>query len=36
MGSRQFWDQNTDNVAYVTIVKADFFVMVAAFALYTY
>jgi tctex1 domain-containing protein 2 len=36
MGSRQFWDNDTDNVVFVTLVKKDFFVMVSAFALYTY
>ena len=36
MGSRQFWDNQTDNVAFVTRVEKDFFVMVSAFALYTY
>ena len=36
MGSRQFWDENTDNVAYVTVVKETFFVTVAAYAMYCY
>ena len=36
MGSRQFWDSDTDDVAYVTVTKENFFVTVAAFAIYLY
>lgn len=36
MGTRQFWDKDTDNLATVTVVKKDLFVTVCAFALYLY
>ena len=36
MGSRQFWDNTKDDVAYVTVMKETFFVTVAAFAVYLY
>ena len=36
MGSRQFWDEENDNLCFVTVVKKDFFVTVAAFAVYLY
>ena len=36
MGSRQFWDEENDNLAFVTVVKKDFFITVAAFAVYLY
>lgn len=36
MGSRQFWDNTKDDVAYVTVMKENFFVTVAAFAVYLY
>ena len=41
MGSRQFWDENTDDVATVTIIKEvnpkeSFFVTVVAYAMYIY
>ena len=40
MGTRQFWDENTDNVANVTIVKEvngqSFFATVVAYAMYIY
>lgn len=36
MGSRQFWDQETDNLATVTVIKKDIFITVCAFAVYLY
>ena len=36
MGSRQFWDKETDNLATVTVVKQNLFVTVCAFAVYLY
>ena len=36
MGSRQFWDEENDNLCFVTVVKKDFFITVAAFACYLY
>lgn len=36
MGTRQFWDQNTDNMASVTVIKESFFVTVVVFATYLY
>ena len=36
MGSRQFWDKDTDNLATVTVVKKEIFITVTAFALYLY
>ena len=36
MGSRQFWDKNTDNFATVTVIKENIFITVTAFALYLY
>ena len=36
MGSRQFWDTTKDDVAFVTVMKENYFVTVAAFAVYLY
>ena len=36
MGSRQFWDKDTDNLATVTVVKSSIFVTIVVFALYLY
>ena len=36
MGSRQFWDKDTDNLATVTVIKKEIFITVVAFALYLY
>ena len=36
MGSRQFWDEENDNLCFVTVVKKDFFITVATFATYLY
>ena len=36
MGTRQFWDPNTDNSVHVTLVREGFFITVAAFAVYLY
>ena len=36
MGSRQFWDKDTDNLATVTVIKKEIFITVCAFALYLY
>ena len=36
MGSRQFWDKDTDNLATVTVIKENFFITVTAFAVYLY
>lgn len=36
MGSRQFWDNTKDDVAYVTVQKENFYVTVCAFAIYLY
>ena len=36
MGSRQFWDEENDNLCFVTVIKKDFFITVAAFACYLY
>ena len=36
MGSRQFWDKDTDNFATVTVVKQSIFITVCAFAVYLY
>ena len=36
MGTRQFWDQNTDDMVTVTVVKETFFITVVAFACYIY
>mmetsp|Transcript_31592 Transcript_31592/g.41854 ORF Transcript_31592/g.41854 Transcript_31592/m.41854 type:complete len:93 (+) Transcript_31592:230-508(+) len=36
MGSRQFWDKDTDNFATVTVIKKEIFITVTAFALYLY
>ena len=36
MGTRQFWDQETDNFTSVTVVKKDIFITVVCFAVYLY
>mgnify|MGYP000126607810 FL=1 len=36
MGSRQFWDKDTDNLASVTVIKKDMFLTVVCFAVYLY
>ena len=36
MGSRQFWDKDTDNLATVTVIKKEIFITVCAFAVYLY
>ena len=36
MGSRQFWDKDTDNLATVTVIKKDMFHTVVCFAVYLY
>ena len=36
VGSRQFWDEDTDDVTWVSYVKDDLFCMVSAFAVYLY
>lgn len=36
MGSRQFWDSSIDDVAFITVMKENFFVTVTAFAVYLY
>ena len=36
MGSRQFWDKETDNLATVTVVTESLFVTVCLFAVYLY
>ena len=36
VGSRQFWDEDTDDVTWVTYVNDQLFCMVSAFAVYLY
>ena len=36
MGSRQYWDKDTDNFATVTVIKKEIFITVCVFALYLY
>ena len=36
IGSRQFWDEDTDDVAYVSYTNDQYFCMVVAFAVYFY
>ena len=36
IGSRQFWDEDTDDVAYVSYTSDQVFCMVVAFAVYFY
>jgi hypothetical protein len=36
MGSRQFWDNTKDDMAFVTVMKDTFFIQVCAFAIYLY
>ena len=36
VGSRQFWDEDTDDVTWVSYVNDGLFCMVAAFAVYLY
>ena len=36
VGSRQFWDEDTDDCCWVSYVNNDIFCMVAAFAVYLY
>ena len=36
VGSRQFWDEDTDDVTWVSYVSKDHFCLVAAFAVYPY
>ena len=36
MGSRQFWDKDTDNLATVTVIKKEIFITACVFAVYLY
>ena len=36
MGSRQFWDEENDNLCFVTVIKEKYYITVAAFACYLY
>ena len=36
VGSRQFWDEDTDDVTWYTYVNENLFCMVSAFAVYLY